>query len=124
MPATNGRAMKAKGSQFEPDVCTFLREHGFPHAERHYGAGQPDDVGDIDGVVGWTLEVKNCKGIDLAGWSDETEAERVNGRQPFAAVIAKRRNRPTADAYVILTLATIACLLAEDHLFLADEGPA
>jgi len=112
--AVNGRAMKAKGSAFERDVCAYLREHGFPFAERHYGAGRPDDVGDIDGVVGWTLEVKNCRGIDLAGWSDEAEVERRHGRQRFGAVIAKRRNRPVSDAYVVVPLATFAAVLADD----------
>ena len=54
MAAVNGRAMKAKGSAFERDVVAFLRDHGHPFAERHYGAGRPEDVGDIDGIPGWT----------------------------------------------------------------------
>jgi len=113
MPATNGRAMKAKGSAFEREVVAYLKANGFPYAERHYGAGRPDDVGDIDGIVGWTLECKAHKALDLAGWSDEAEAERQHGRQRFAAVIAKRRNRPTADAYVIVSLSTFADLVAD-----------
>jgi len=103
-----------KGSQFERDVVAYLQAHGHPYAERHYGSGRPDDVGDIDGVVGWTLELKNHKAMDLAGWADEAERERVNGRQSFAAVIAKRRNRPSGDAYVVMSLDTLARLLAEE----------
>jgi hypothetical protein len=114
MPATNGRAMKAKGSAFEREVVAYLRANGFPYAERHYGAGRPEDVGDIDGIVGWTIEAKAHKTMDLAGWIDEAEHERVNGRQRFAAVVAKRRNKPTADAYVIVSLSTFAELLAEE----------
>ena len=106
--------MKAKGSAFERAVCDYLRGHGHPYAERHYGAGRPADVGDVDGIVGWTLEVKNHKALDLAGWSNEAEHERQHGRQRFAAVIAKRRGKPTDAAYVILSLATFAELLAED----------
>jgi len=114
MPATNGKSMKAKGSAFERAVCDYLRANGHPYAERHYGAGRPEDVGDIDGIPGWTLECKNCKALDLAGWSNEAEHERQHGRQRFAAVIAKRRNKPTADAYVVLSLDTFARLLADE----------
>src|ERR1039458_8619926 len=37
-PATNGKAMKARGSQFERDVARYLAAHGHPYAERAYGA--------------------------------------------------------------------------------------
>lgn len=104
---------KRKGDQYERDVVCFLRANGFPYAERHYGAGRPDDVGDIDGLLGWTLELKNCKTMDLAGWVDEAECERIQGRQPYAAVIAKRRNRPVGSAYVVLTLESFARLLKD-----------
>jgi Holliday junction resolvase len=115
MAQVNGKAMKAKGSSFERDVVGFLREHGFPYCERHYGAGRPDDVGDIDGIPGWTVECKAHKALNLAGWSDEAESERQHGRQRFAAVVAKRRNRSTGDAYVIVSLSTFANLLADER---------
>jgi hypothetical protein len=110
MPSPSRR----KGTQFERDVVAYLRDHGFPYAERHYGAGRPNDVGDIDGIVGWTLEVKNCRAIELGGWMTEAEVERQNGRQQHAAVIAKRRNRPVGDAYVVMTLTSFAALLADE----------
>ena len=105
-----------KGSTFERDVVTYLAGHGFPYCERTYGAGRPADVGDVDGIVGWTLEVKNHRSLDLAGWSDEAERERVNGRQPFAAVVAKRRCKPVAQSYVVMSLETFARLLADDEV--------
>jgi len=113
MPAINGRAMKARGSAFERDVAQFLREHGHRFVERAYGAGRSDDRGDLDGLPGWVLECKAHKTLDLAGWMAEAERERTCGRQPFAAVIAKRRGKPTSDAYVVLDLATFARLLTE-----------
>lgn len=105
---------KRKGSQFERDAVTYLRSNGFPYAERSYGAGRRLDVGDVDGVPGWTLELKNCRAIDLAGWIDEAERERIHGRRRFGAVIAKRRNKGTSQSYVVMTLATFARLLAEE----------
>ena len=103
-----------KGSQFEREVVAYLRANGHPYAERSYGAGRPDDVGDVDGIPGWALELKNHRALELSTWMTEAEAERVNGRQRFAAVIFKRRNRPTRDSYVLLDLSTFARLLAED----------
>lgn len=103
-----------KGSQFERDVVEFLQAHGFPYAERAYGAGRPQDVGDIDGVVGWTLGCKAHKALALAGWADEAEAERVNGRRRFSAVIAKRRGHPTSDRYVVMSLVDWARLISDD----------
>lgn len=104
-----------KGGQFERDVCTFLREHGHPYAERAYGAGRPGDVGDIDGIPNWCIEAKNHKTIDLAGFMAEAERERLNGRRLNAAVIAKRRGKSVADAYVVIDLTTFARLLAEEN---------
>jgi hypothetical protein len=102
-----------KGGQFERDVVSFLKANGFPHAERSYGAGRPDDVGDIDGVVSWCLELKNHKSLDLAGWSNEAETERRNGRARFAAVIFKRRSKPVSQSYVLMSLETFAAVLSE-----------
>jgi Holliday junction resolvase len=119
--ATNGSAMKRKGSAFEREVVAYLQANGFPYAERAYGAGRPEDVGDIDGIPGWCIEAKAHRALDLAGFVDEAEIERLNGRRSFAAVVAKRRNRPTADSYVVLTLASFARLLADDELVPARE---
>ncbi|MGO8870936.1 MAG: hypothetical protein ACLQPH_05945 [Acidimicrobiales bacterium] len=107
-------AERRKGSQFERDVVAFLRANGHPYAERAYGAGRPDDRGDVDGIPGWTLELKNCQRLDLAGWCSEASSEAANARRPRWSVIFKRRNRPTADAYVLLDLATFAELLSEE----------
>lgn len=110
---TTGRAAKAKGSAFEREVVAYLKAHGFPHAERYYGAGRKDDRGDIAGVVGWTIEAKAHRSFDLAGWSDEAKREREAGETPYCAVIVKRPRKPTRDAYVVLTLEAWARLLRE-----------
>lgn len=102
-----------KGSSFEREVAAFLNAHGFPYAERSYGAGRPQDVGDLDGVPGICFEVKNCSKLELAGWVDEAEGERINARALFGIVVAKRRRKPVADAYVVLPLAQMAALLVE-----------
>jgi|SRR5665213_2996628 len=103
-----------KGSNYERAVVEYLRANGHQHVERSYGAGRPLDVGDLDGLPGWVLELKCHARLDLAGWLDEAEVERVNARQPFAAVIAKRRGKPTKDSYVVMPLEQFARLTAED----------
>lgn len=102
-----------KGATFERDVVEFFRANGHPYVERAYGAGRPDDVGDLDGVPGWALELKNHQKLALSGWLDEAESERLNARKRFAAVIAKRRGKSAGHAYVVMTLATFAELLGD-----------
>ena len=106
---------RRKGNGFELAIVSYLREHGFPFAERAYGAGRPDDRGDIDGVPGWVIEAKNHKSMDLAGWANEAAAEALNARAHWWCVIAKRRNRPVGDAYVVMPLSQFARLLAEEE---------
>lgn len=102
---TGGSGPKRKGSRFELEVARYLAEHGHPYAERAYGAGRPSDVGDIDGLPGLCVEVKCHRALDLAGWVDEAIAEAANaGRGVVPVVVAKRRGRPTADAYVVMRL--------------------
>lgn len=116
MSATNGRAMKAKGSQFERSVAAYLREHGHAHAERSYGAGRPDDRGDLDGLPRFCVEVKAHRALDLAAFVDEATAEAAHcptGTMPV--VIAKRRGRPTAESYVVMRLSDWAQLVAEEE---------
>lgn len=114
MPATNGRLMKAKGSAFERAVCDYLRANGHPYCERHYGAGRPQDVGDLDGIPGWTLEVKNCRALDLGPWMNEAHHEATNDGASRFAVIHKRRQHSTAEAFVTMPLRLFAELLADE----------
>jgi Holliday junction resolvase len=109
---TGGSAPKRKGSAFERDVVAYLREHGFSDAERAYGAGRPCDVGDVVGIPGVTVECKAARQIDLAGFVDEADRERVNARQPFGVAIIKRRSKSTAQAYVAMSLETFCRLEA------------
>lgn len=105
---------KAKGSQFERDVARYLNDHGHPHVERAYGAGRPDDRGDLTGFPGFVIECKNAQRLELPAWLAETETERVNANADYGVVVAKRRGHRPATAYVIMTLATFADLTRED----------
>jgi len=102
---------RAKGTAWETGICRFLAEQGFPHVERRALAGT-SDRGDIAGIVGWVIEAKNCKRMDLAGWVDEATLEQANDGAEFSAVWHHRVGRAHPEAgYVTMTGATFVRLL-------------
>lgn len=103
---------KRKGTAFESDVVRYLREHGFPYAERRALRGTAD-AGDVAGVPGWVLEVKNHRALDLGPWMNEAHAEAANDGVGRFAVVHKRRQHSTAEAFVTMPLRLFTALLAE-----------
>lgn len=106
------RANKRKGAQFETDVAAYLKHNGFPDAERRVMGGSLDR-GDIAGVPGWCLELKNlasvAEGVRIA--IDEARIEAVNaGAEHFAGVV-KRRQKPVSEAFVVMPLAEFVELI-------------
>lgn len=106
-----------KGSQWERDIVKYLRSIGY-RAERCYGAGRPEDVGDIRGMRDVVLQAKAHKRFTLATWVDQAKTQRLNAGAGIGAVVLKRKMRPVQDAYVILPLSEFAdlhtrCLSAE-----------
>lgn len=85
-------ASKRKGTAAETAVVRWLVEHGFPHAERRAMSGT-QDRGDIAGIPGVALEVKNCREMRLGPWMDEATREASNARARIFAVIHKRRGK-------------------------------
>jgi len=57
-------ASKRKGSQAERDVVAWLKANGYKYADRRL-AGATLDKGDISGVPGVTIEIKNHAKMDL-----------------------------------------------------------
>lgn len=108
-----------KGPKFEADVVTYLQAHGFRYAERRVQGGQKDK-GDVGGIPGVVLELKNQNRLSLAEWVDEAEQEAVNAGVTIFAVVHKRRGKGDAgEAYCTLPLHVLTYLLA-DH----SEVPA
>jgi Holliday junction resolvase len=115
---------RAKGTRFEVEVVEYLRANGFPHVERRAMAGTRD-TGDIAGLPGWVIEVKNTKTLKLGEFVAEAEKEaknaalqakilhNMNTEPANWAVVHKRRQHGAAGAYVTLSLAQFAELLAQ-----------
>jgi|SRR5665213_111930 len=105
---------KAKGTAWESAVVEYLRTHGHRHAERRALSGNTDK-GDVTGMPGVVIECKNERTTTLATYMDEVAVEMTNADAPIGVAAVKRRNRPAADAYVVMTLAQFAHLLSEDE---------
>ncbi len=108
----SSRASKRKGTSFESEVVAFLRENGYPNAERRAKTGSKDK-GDVAGVPGVCFEAKAVRSIDLAGFVDETEVERVHARAEFGVTVVKRRGRGARDAYMVMPFSRGLELLRE-----------
>jgi len=91
---------RAKGTKFESEVVAYLRENGFPDAER---TGSADfGGGDIKGTP-FAIECKNQQAMALASWVDQS---RETGRRiaKFPFLVHKRVRKPIKNAYVTLEL--------------------
>jgi hypothetical protein len=104
---------KRKGTAAETAVVEYLRGHGFAHAERRALHGSLDQ-GDVTGIPGICVEVKNCATYDLPGWMRETEAERWAAGADVGALVVKPRGvgaTRVGEWWAVLTLDQLAYLL-------------
>ena len=102
---------KQKGTAWESAVVAYLNDHGFPYAERRALSGS-SDRGDVAGIPGVVIECKAERQITLAGYMDEVAVEITNAGASVGVAIVKRRNRGVSDGYAVMTVATLAALLA------------
>lgn len=108
---------KAKGSAYERSIVTYLRDMGF--AVDRTRAGWADDRGDIHGVTSpagqpFVFECKNHKGLALAAWVGELQAEIDNAGGVAGVVVHKKRGTTDpADQYATLPLWMVVKLLKE-----------
>lgn len=106
---------KAKGTAAETAVVRFLQAAGFVQAERRTLNGVKDR-GDIAGLPGVVIEVKNCARDQLPAWVAEAELERDNDRATLGVVWHKRRG--TTDPgrwFVTMSGDQFAALLREQQ---------
>lgn len=104
---------KRKGSQAERDVVKFLQVRGWIYAERRL-AGDINDRGDVAGVNGVCIEIKNHAKMDLAGWIKELEVEIKNAKADTGVVIHKRKGKSdVAEWYATMTVELYVELLKE-----------
>lgn len=104
---------KQKGTFMETSIKTYFQEQGFD-AERIALQGK-NDIGDVRILgVPVTLEVKNCKKIELSKWLAETLQEQSNAGTKWSFTIFKRKGKGApADQFVLMTVGQLAEILGE-----------
>lgn len=116
--AERGKANRRKGHDAERAACRWLRDNGFPGAERSVRAGftahdrSIADLGDITGVPGIVFQVKDVARSDIPKWMEETEQQRQAAEADHGLLVQRRRG--TADVgkwWVHVTGRTFAVLL-------------
>ena len=109
---------KAKGTAAETALVNWLREHGFPGAERRAlgGGGFGEDLGDITGTPCLAWEVKNHKSYKFPEWLQETKIETENAKADFGILVVKPNgvglSRP-GDWWAMMKVEDIVNLLRE-----------
>jgi hypothetical protein len=84
---------KNKGDRAERELAVILADLLGVDVRRKLGAGRTDDVGDMDGLVGWTVEAKNVANLADAlreGVADSTREQR-NAGTPFGVAFVRVR---------------------------------
>lgn len=108
-------AAKKKGTTAETAVVNYLRAVGFTQAERRTLNGSKDR-GDIAGIPGVVVEVKNCARQELGAWIAEAEIERDNDNASLGVVWHKRRGKGNpGDWFVTMSGRQFAALLREQQ---------
>lgn len=79
---------KRKGTSAETALVGYLRNHGFPNAERRALSGI-NDKGDISGTGDLVWECKNQKSYKLSEWMREAQVESANAGADLGMVIIK-----------------------------------
>lgn len=93
---------KAKGTLFESAVVKALRDAGWVHAERRALNGAADR-GDVAGLPGVVIEVKNHKSMSLPEWWREALQEKENDGAELAVLWVKRTGyTPAEKGWVVM----------------------
>jgi hypothetical protein len=98
---------RQRGTQFETAVVNFLKENGYPDAERWGSTNMA--LGDVRNIP-IVLEAKNHKSMALAEWCDQAE-EAGNRAKKLWAVVHKRNRKNISKAYVTMSLEQMVELL-------------
>lgn len=105
---------RQKGTRAESAVVSYLKDNGFPYAERRALHGT-NDKGDITGVgPDVVLEVKDHAKLSLSEWVSELEDEMRNANATTGCVVAKKRGTlDVGNWYAILPFRLLVQLLKE-----------
>ena len=105
---------KQKGTLAETAVADFLKQT-FTAVERRTLSGK-NDRGDIAGVPGCVVEVKNQRSYKIHEWMKETETERINASAEIGVLVIKPNGvgvSKVGEWWAVVSLETITKLIEE-----------
>ncbi|MCP3799761.1 hypothetical protein NLX83_10875 [Allokutzneria sp. A3M-2-11 16] len=119
-----GAANRRRGAEAERKVAGWLRDHGFPGAERAVRTGFTTggrtvaDPGDITGTPALVWQVKDQAREAVEAWLDETEQQRLGGPGTVPAdlgllVVRRRGKADVGRWWVWLPAAQLVALVAD-----------
>ena len=104
---------RSKGTSFETLITRFMKDNGFPMAERRALHGNLDK-GDINPGVPLVIECKAAKRHELSNWLQQTEQERINAEADYGVLVVKRQGHGTAhEQYAVMKFGDILRLLKQ-----------
>jgi hypothetical protein len=112
--AAGERVSRSKriGTEWEVRVRDYLRQNGFPQAERLPSEGSADR-GDISGCP-FVVECKRTTREQLAEAMKEAAKEAKNAGKAGYAVVRPSRGRNVSEAFTTIPLWLFACLMRAD----------
>lgn len=109
------KANRDRGVVTERALAKFLREHGFPHAERAVKTGVTTidrkvvDPGDITGTPGLVWQAKALKPLtraenEVPAWMLETEEQRAGANADLGVLVVRRDQRVAEQWFAFVPL--------------------
>jgi len=106
-------ANKAKGTRWESAIALYLVSRGLG-AKRKVQRGTADqgdlEITELPDVV---LQAKDHGQMRMAEWVDAVAEQGKAAGAGWCFVVAKRRNKPVKDAYVVCDLETFTDMLVD-----------
>lgn len=106
-------AARQKGTAAETAVVRYLNGHGFPTAERRALHGALDQ-GDVTGIPGVVIEIKNHRKYAFSEWMAETAEETENAKADIGFLVVKPRGvgaTRVGEWWAVLAVADVVNLL-------------
>lgn len=97
------RRSKALGYSYEVAVRDYLIDE-FDDVKRNGNQYGPLDRGDLSGVPGWTLQLKNVQDDSWGVWFKKTTAQAENNTTRWWAVVRKMRGKAVSESLFTMAL--------------------
>jgi hypothetical protein len=103
---------RSKGNRWEQQVAAWLNTRGYAAITSRNARGGSQQGVDIITDLPVSVEAKNCKRWDLAGWVDQA-VEQADHTAPGAVFIKRPGKADPGDGYVVMRADDFVDLVAD-----------